>query len=332
MSKIEILKKSIRAGGMNGLTKIIHSYVDTHFRKEVKSKWPIKSLVNSDMAQYGIMYGYYFDIYNPHSFTEKIHTYKLLYEDPRMSEIVDKYTFKGYVQKILGSSKYVAKPYGVYNSVEQLKKAWHELPNEFVLKSTISGDGNNIIFIEDKNSVDFQSLVEDLQNCLNPRNTLLNGYAKAYRTLQPRILAEEFMKELDGSGLIDYKFYCFDGNVEFVYTTSRVFESKDNPSDSDYPRTFFDPNWKKIDVALGNHPTANGIKKPRHFEEMLEIAKKVSSGFPFVRVDFYDTKDYPLLGEMTFYPTGGWKTLSPIEFDRKLGEKFIIPADKLIKI
>ena len=37
---------------------------------------------------------------------------------------------------------------------------------------------------------------------------------------------------------------------------------------------------------------------------MLDIAKKVSKDFTFVRVDFYEHKNEVILGEMTFTPAG----------------------------
>lgn len=332
MSKANTLKKAYKIGGFPLVAKVVHGALQTRLTRTPKYQWQVNKLVAADMTSFVMTYGYGFDILNPKSFTEKIHTYKLLYDDPVMSEIVDKYTFKDYVKRALGSNKYVAKAYGVYESIEDLEKAWTSLPKEFVLKSTISSDGNNIIFVKDKEKTSFESIRADVIKCFDPWHTQLNGFARAYYPLKARVLAEEYMHELDGGNLIDYKFYCLDGNVEFGYTTSRLFESKENPSDADYPRTFFNTKGEKINIALGSHPTARGIIKPKHFEEMIRIATELSKGFPFVRVDFYDTEDSPLLGEMTFYPTGGWKTLSPIEFDRKLGDKFIIPAKKLIKL
>ncbi len=331
MSKIETIKKVFNLGGLSVLPKTLRFLYNTRYNKELKKDWGVRSLIDTDMMTFGLQYGYIFNIDNPKSFTEKIHTYKLLYQDPVMSEIVDKYTFKDYVRRTLGSEKYVAKAYGIYDSVEDVEKAWDSLPNQFVLKSTISSDGNNIIFVKDKATTSFESIRADLEKCFNPKLTQLSGFARAYYTCKARVLAEEYMHELDGGNLIDYKFYCFNGKVEFGYMTSRVFESKENPSEADYPRTFFDTEGNIIPVALGTHPTAKEIELPKHFDEMIKIAAQLSKGFPFVRVDFYDMADTPLLGEMTFYPTGGWKTLSPIEFDRQLGEKFIIPAEKLIK-
>lgn len=330
MSKIKTISYFYKIGGLLGVVKAIRSAINNRQNK-LKSEWPIRALINSDLVDFARTYGYMFDIRKPESFTEKVHTYKLLYNDPTMSEIVDKYTFKDFVRRRLGSNKYVANSYGIYDSIEQIEKDWDNLPNEFVLKSTISSDGNNIIFIENRTKTSFESIRDDIKKCFDPRHTQLSGYARAYYSLKPRVLAEEYIHELDGGNLIDYKFYCFNGHVEFVYTTSRLFESKENPSDANYPRTFFNTKWEKLDISLGNHPTAENIQRPQHFDDMLKIAKELSTGYPFVRVDFYDTEETPLLGEMTFYPTGGWKTLSPIEFDRQLGDLFVIPTENLIR-
>lgn len=332
---MDMIKKAVEAiqeGGGKNLYRKIRDYIDYHY-KPAKNEWKTIDVVKSDMRQFAYWFGYRFDIYNPRTFTEKVHTYKLLYRDASMSEIVDKYTFKTFISKKLNSDQYVIPAYGVWDSIDAIESTWADLPSEFVLKSTISSDGNNIIFVSNKDKVSFDSIREDLKKCFLPKNTQLNGYSQAYYSLRPRVLAEQYVHELSGNdNLKDYKFYCFNGRVEFVYTTSRVFENKENPSEADYPRTFFDLDWNKIPVSLGNHPTSNYEEKPVHFQEMIEISKILSEGFPFVRIDFYDTIFSPLLGEMTFYPTGGTKPLKPDSFDKKMGDLFIIPPEKLIRI
>lgn len=332
MSKIGNIMISIKEGGLEGFLHLVQDYKYRHSNILV-SEWPLSARINSDLMQFSRKFGYKLDIYNPQTFTEKIHTYKLLYNDPIMSQIVDKFDFKSYVKQILGSDKYTAPAYGVWDSFQEIKDAWDSLPSEFVFKSTISGDGKNIIFVKNKDDVDLESIKEDLEKCFMPQFTQLNGFARAYYTCKPRVLAEKYIHEFEGNyNLSDYKFYCFNGSIECVYTTSRVFTDTENPSDSDYPRTFFDKEWNKIDVTLENHPTDSNVKKPIHLEEMIQIAERLSKGFPFVRIDFYDILDTPLLGEMTFYPAGGLKPLQPLEYDRKLGEKFVLPKEKIEKV
>ena len=45
---------------------------------------------------------------------------------------------------------------------------------------------------------------------------------------------------------------------------------------------------------------------------MITIAEKVSKPFPFVRVDFYESNNIPILGELTFTPAAS-KQLAKIE-------------------
>lgn len=326
------IKQLYKAGGILGLGRLLLSFIDAHSKKKLVKDKKLKYIINGDLINYALKFNYFIDLSDPKNFTEKIHVYKLLYDDPKMSKIVDKYEFKGYIKDILGTDQFSVKSFGVIENYYELEKLWPSLPEEFVLKSTISSDGNNIIFVNDKNKLEIKSIKNEIEKMLNPYHTQLNGYSRAYYSLKPRVVIEEYLHEIKGSGLQDYKFYCFNGEVAFVYVTSRTFESKEDPSGANYPRTFFDLEWKKLPISLVNHPTDEKVAKPSHFEEMKKIAKKLSQGFPFVRIDFYNLEKGPLLGEMTFYPAGGFKHIYPIEFDEQLGAKFLIDDSKLIKI
>lgn len=66
------------------------------------------------------------------------------------------------------------------------------------------------------------------------------------------------------------------------------------------------------------------FEKPKHFEEMLPIARKLATEYPFVRVDFYDTDEQLYLGEMTFNPGAGMTKYTPQTFNLELGNLFNI--------
>ena len=85
---------------------------------------PLQYRIRKDMGVFYQTFGYRFDVYNPSNFTEKIHTYKLLYDDDRIGRIVDKYEFKSYISESLGSDKYVAKAYGVWDNIDDLERDW----------------------------------------------------------------------------------------------------------------------------------------------------------------------------------------------------------------
>ena len=89
-------------------------------------------------------------------------------------------------------------------------------------------------------------------------------------------------------------------------------------------------NWNRIEAHIGGKPNAD-VPKPKHFDEMVDVARKLSDGFPFVRVDFYETSKQIYVGEMTLYPSGGLLKYEPREFNKKLGDLFELPINESVK-
>ena len=58
---------------------------------------------------------------------------------------------------------------------------------------------------------------------------------------------------------------------------------------------------------------------------MLDIAAKLSREFPQIRVDFYEAEDGLYVGELMLYSIYKYESE---EWDRKFGEKFILPDAK----
>ena len=65
--------------------------------------------------------------------------------------------------------------------------------------------------------------------------------------------------------------------------------------------------------------------KPEHFETMIEYARKLSKGFPHVRIDFYNINGDIYFGEMTFFHNSGLVSFEPQEWDYKIGEWLKLP-------
>ena len=61
---------------------------------------------------------------------------------------------------------------------------------------------------------------------------------------------------------------------------------------------------------------------------MIAIAEKLAKPFPFVRVDFYDVDGKLYVGELTFYPGGGYNSYDR-EWDEKFGELLVLPEANL---
>lgn len=70
-------------------------------------------------------------------------------------------------------------------------------------------------------------------------------------------------------------------------------------------KDLFDIDWKPIFevVASGEGIPGDGsLEKPKCFDEMVEIARKLSADFRFVRVDLYELDGKVYFGELTFTP------------------------------
>ena len=289
-------------------------------------RYPLKAnlsqarLIESDMNCYEKNHGYRFDFRNPVLFTEKMQWYKLLYRHPDLSRIVDKCTFKQYVDEKLGPG-YVIQLYGCWDSIQQLKQAWPTLPNSFCLKSTISSEGKNILIVKEKSAVNSNELCRELEKWLDAHNTMLNTWCSAYYACKPRILAEAYVPAL-GKKLNDYKMFCFGGKPQFMYVAVEY------QSGTDSPIVFYDLDWNKMNIAYGDHRNDADVEKPAHFNQMIEIAKCLSKPFPFVRVDFFETNEMLYVAEMTFYPGGGMTPYKPESVNKWMGELLDLPIEK----
>ena len=256
-----------------------------------------------------------------YNFNSYFSWYKFFYDRDDFAQIVDKVLFKDYIANRLGEG-YTIPMYGAWSNVQSLEKEWFKqdrgaLPETFVLKANLQSDGRNIKIIRKKSEIDFNSIKAELESWLKVENTLMNSYDRRFYTSKPMILAEEYMSNFENQ-LYDWKFFCFDGKVYCIYVAQDHF-GQDGSHIS-----FYDVNWNKLEVQYGDHIIGDA-PKPRHFDEMKVLAEKLSKGFPFLRVDFFDTDEKLYLAELTFNPGGGFVPYHPESFNKELGDQFILP-------
>lgn len=230
------------------------------------------------------------DIKNPKMFNEKLMWLKLYNynKNPKIWKLVDKYTVREYLLEKGISEKNLPKLLHKYNSVSDIN--FEKLPKKFALKCT-HGCGFNII-CDNKEELDYNKTKQKLNKWLNTKF----GYRTAelhYMHQKPCIICEKYI-EGDNEGFPwDYKIYCFNGQPKVILVcTDRK---------SGYKTHFYDERWNKL--SLRDNQDKEQIKKPNSLEEMLKISKIISKEFPFVRIDFYEQNDIPIIGELTFTPS-----------------------------
>ena len=69
-------------------------------------------------------------------------------------------------------------------------------------------------------------------------------------------------------------------------------------------------------------------KKPREWDSLIRMSEKLSSGIPYVRVDWYIHRGKLYFGEMTFFPKAGYMEFEPEKYDRIWGDMLTLPQKK----
>ena len=78
----------------------------------------------------------------------------------------------------------------------------------------------------------------------------------------------------------------------------------------------------------GGKSNKNRIERSKDWEEMLEVARKLSAPFPHVRVDFFnDIFGRVMVGELTFCDSAGHVPYNPVEWDYRLGNMLVLPEE-----
>lgn len=142
-----------------------------------------------------------------------------------------------------------------------------------------------------------------------------------YRDIPHRIIAEQYMENITGD-LFDYKFYCFNGEPKFV----QIIKGRN----TDSQMAFYNLEWRKAEFSYTHFGEMKSqVSRPKQLEKAIELARRLSEGFSFVRVDLYLLGNESIyFGEMTFTPASGVRHWIPEEADEMLGELIELPKDK----
>lgn len=267
--------------------------------------------------RYRFQMGKSLNLKRPKTFNEKLQWLKIHDRNPDYTKMVDKILVKNYVSEVIGS-EYVVPILGVWNRPEDID--WDILPNQFVLKTNHGGGNTGVVICRDKGSFNKLRAVEKLNKSLE-QDVYYNLREWPYKNIQKKVFAEQYVESAPGEGdLPDYKFFCFDGKVRALF----VATDRQNPNE-EVKFDFFDSEYNHLPFKQGHENARILPHKPRSFEEMKQIAAKLSYGIPHVRVDFYEVNGRPLFGELTFYHFAGMVPFDPEEWDFRFGEWLRLP-------
>ena len=231
------------------------------------------------------------EIYNESNlitFQDKLN-YLLIHESPEnKTNIVDKILLRNYSINILG--KDICPPIlKIYNNVDEINL--DELPDKFLLKCN-HGSGMNI-FCRNKTKFDLENAKKTIINWMNI-NYGLQNFEYQYLNIEKKIFAEKFLVD----EIINYKFYCFNGEPKLVRVKGKFQGSN--------IYNIYHINWTlaNIEFAFSDYKRdeTNKFKKSINYELMINYSRLLTSNFCFCRVDFYEIDERVYLSELTFTP------------------------------
>lgn len=258
----------------------------------------------------------FIDFDNPKTFNEKIQWLKLNYRKEEYTNLVDKYRVKQYITKLIGE-EYVIPTLGVWKNVDDID--FKSLPEKFVLKC--NNDSGGIVICKNKKDFDEVKAKSFLKERLK-NNGYWYGREWPYKNVKPCIIAEKYMEDSISKDLKDYKFFCFNGSMEFFdIDIDRFIEHRSNYYDRNgnflpFGKTYCPPDYTKK------------IEMPKNLDKMIELAETISHDTVLSRIDFYEIDGQVYFGEITFYPGSGFSPFTDEKWDYKLGDMIDLPNIK----
>jgi hypothetical protein len=253
------------------------------------------------------LHGYPLDMENPRSLSEKIQWIKANCDLEPLSLFIDKYSVREFVKERVGE-KYLIPLIGVYDRFDDIDI--DSLPKRFVMKAT-HGCGWNIL-VKDKIQVNWKKVRAKINRWLRSNYCDVHG-EMCYKNLNGRIIIEDYLEDSVGP-LNDYKFYCCNGEPLGLHVDIDRF--------GDHTYRIYDAEWNEFVKKKQSQTIPPHVPKPDKLDELLDVCRKLSNGFSYVRVDLYYTDERIFFGELTFTPGNGMAPFDPVESDYYFGKPF----------
>jgi hypothetical protein len=236
---------------------------------------------------------------------------RCLHPDPLWSVLADKLAVREYVKAAVGEKHLIpllAAPAAFTREV------FDSLPASFVMKANHGCGFVKVVW--NKADVSFEELRKTADEWLST-DFYRASRERHYRPITPRIYFEKLLVDRNGKVPADYKINIFERkNGDPVIYTGVVSDRFGVPR-----HDFYDTDWKRLNIAAAGYPCSNE-PAPRlpNWDEVISVAKRLSAGLGYVRVDLYAFDDEIFFGELTFTPGAGVTRFSQHSFDDEWGQ------------
>ncbi len=281
------------------------------------SRLYMKTLPDTTFAKVKFRYhmGYSPNLDNPQTLNEKINWLKLNDRKELLTLCADKYRVREYVLEKIGKEYLVPLYFQTEDPSQIIPENIPETP--CIIKANHDSSGG--IFVYDKTKINWKEVQKEFTKRLT-QNYYQESREWQYKNIQPSIIVEKLLLDIEGVVPMDYKVHCFNSKVIMIQV--------DKGRGTKYHfRFWYDTDWKPqpyrwsppIVNDKDNDPLTNGLQRPDTLEEMIELSVILAEPFDYVRVDWYDVDGKLYFGELTFHHDGGFVPILPKIWDKKLG-------------
>ena len=227
--------------------------------------------------------------------------------DPFRQFITDKEYAKDYIAWVVGP-QYVLRTYDILRTELDVDR-FVVKDTPCVVKPTHLSGSSILVQLDRSAPVDRQEMKCWLKSGYYRRSREIN-----YRFLERKVIVEE-LHSWDGyDPPPDYKMFCFQGDPRLIQVDTKRFTG--------HTRNIYDMEWNRLPITIEFPAGIEEDPKPSQFEEMIEIAKRLSRPFAFLRVDMYANDTGVKVGELTNVHGNATEGIQPAAAERWMGELF----------
>lgn len=275
------------------------------------------------IGQYTRLNGVPPNLETPRDLSEKMCWLKLNHLTPLHIQCCDKLAVRDYVAETVGADILIPLLLETDNAADIGPETINA--GAFVLKT--NHDSGGVVICRDRQTFDWDKARAFLAHRMR-QNHYWTTREIAYKPIKPRILVEEMLPSTSDKPLLDYKIWCFGGRVEVIQLAfiHQSFGADGHKTAEGMQHAFYSAAWEKLNMQRASPIYPDDVPRPEGLERLIEIAERLSTPFPYCRVDLYLSENKVYFGEMTFYPSGGHVKCNPPEMERHLGDMLALPA------
>lgn len=256
------------------------------------------------------------DIKSPMTLSEKI-CHRLVYDrNDLYTTLADKLAVRKYVTSRTKRVKTVPL-IGVYSKASQID--FTILPDKFVLKC--NHDSGSTIVCKNKARFNYREACKKLSLALK-KNLYYTTREWQYKNIPPMILCEPFIDLFDDADRNTtpemLRIHCFHGVAHYV-------EADFTDNNGNGFINVYDRHWNLQPFQMEYPNTLVQPGEPALFRQALLASQELAAGIDYCRVDLMLKKHEIYFSEITLSPRRGKLTITPREWDARLGKIWHLP-------